>query len=142
MSKPIALQLYSVREALAQDWLGTLARVAEIGYVGVETAGFDAAGGVTGTVSFDPANPAATTGKIVVATSSLTVANAMMGDHTLFASTKGIEKLWEISQQLLTHPPEVYPYAPGSWGPRTPMNELIAPRTWRLPFERQWRGPK
>ncbi len=39
------------------------------------------AAGVTGTVSFDPANPAATSGKIVVATSSLTVANAMMGDH-------------------------------------------------------------
>ena len=68
--------------------------------------------------------------------------DAMMGDHTLFASTKGIEKLWEISQQMLTNPPEVYPYAPGSWGPRTPMNELIAPRTWRLPFERKWRGPK
>jgi polyisoprenoid-binding protein YceI len=39
------------------------------------------AGGVTGTVSFDPANPAATTGKIVVATSSLTVSNSMMTDH-------------------------------------------------------------
>ncbi len=68
--------------------------------------------------------------------------DAMMGDHTLFASSKGIEKLWEISQQLLDHPPEVYPYPAGSWGPRTPMNELIAPRTWRLPFERKWRGPK
>ncbi len=39
------------------------------------------AGGVTGTVSFDPANPAATTGKIVVATASLTVSNSMMTDH-------------------------------------------------------------
>ncbi|AOS43076.1 hypothetical protein Verru16b_00116 [Lacunisphaera limnophila] len=39
------------------------------------------AGGVTGTVSFDAANPAATTGKIVVATASLTVSNAMMTDH-------------------------------------------------------------
>lgn len=39
------------------------------------------ASGVTGTVSFDPANPAATTGKIVVATNSLTVSNAMMTDH-------------------------------------------------------------
>ncbi|MBJ7455099.1 MAG: glucose-6-phosphate dehydrogenase [Thermoleophilia bacterium] len=68
--------------------------------------------------------------------------DAMMGDHTLFASSRGIEKLWEISQQLLDHPPEVYPYPVGSWGPRTPMNELIAPRTWRLPFERKWRGPK
>ncbi len=39
------------------------------------------AGGVTGTVTFDAANPAATTGKIVVATNSLTVSNAMMTDH-------------------------------------------------------------
>jgi len=39
------------------------------------------AGGVTGSVSFDPANPGATTGRIVVATSSLTVSNAMMTDH-------------------------------------------------------------
>jgi polyisoprenoid-binding protein YceI len=39
------------------------------------------AAGVTGTVLFDPAAPAATTGKIVVATSSLTVANSMMSDH-------------------------------------------------------------
>ena len=67
--------------------------------------------------------------------------DAMMGDHTLFASTKGIERLWEVSQQLLDHPPEVFPYASGSWGPAAPMNELIAPTTWRLPFERKWRGP-
>lgn len=39
------------------------------------------AGGVTGTVVFDAANPAATTGRIVVATNSLTVSNAMMTDH-------------------------------------------------------------
>jgi polyisoprenoid-binding protein YceI len=39
------------------------------------------ANGITGSVSFDPANPAATTGKIVVATNSLTVSNAMMTDH-------------------------------------------------------------
>lgn len=39
------------------------------------------ASGVTGTVSFDAANPGATTGKIVVATNSLTVTNSMMTDH-------------------------------------------------------------
>lgn len=39
------------------------------------------ANGVTGTVSFDAANPAATTGKIVVATNTLTVTNAMMTEH-------------------------------------------------------------
>ena len=37
--------------------------------------------GIAGTVSFDPANPAATTGKITLATSSLTVGNPMMKDH-------------------------------------------------------------
>jgi len=37
--------------------------------------------GISGTVSFDPANPAATTGRIVLGASSLTVGNAMMKDH-------------------------------------------------------------
>lgn len=37
--------------------------------------------GISGTVTFDPANPGATTGKIVLAVSSLTVGNAMMKDH-------------------------------------------------------------
>jgi sugar phosphate isomerase/epimerase len=40
MAKPIALQLYTVRDALAQDWIGTLEQIAEAGYLGVETAGF------------------------------------------------------------------------------------------------------
>ncbi len=37
---PISLQLYTVRDALAADWEGTLEKVAEMGFVGVETAGF------------------------------------------------------------------------------------------------------
>ncbi len=36
---PLALQLYTLREQLAQDFAGTLGQVARIGYVGVETAG-------------------------------------------------------------------------------------------------------
>jgi len=39
------------------------------------------ASGITGTVLFDPANPAATKGKIVVAADSLTVPNSMMKEH-------------------------------------------------------------
>ncbi|HRJ46779.1 MAG TPA: YceI family protein [Opitutaceae bacterium] len=39
------------------------------------------AGGVSGAVSFDPANPAATTGRIVVAANSLKVSNTMMTEH-------------------------------------------------------------
>ena len=40
MSPPIALQLYTLREALARDFAGTIRQVAAPGYVGVETAGF------------------------------------------------------------------------------------------------------
>jgi len=39
--------------------------------------------GVSGTVSFDPAKPAATTGKIVLSTSSLHVDNPVMKKHML-----------------------------------------------------------
>ena len=65
--------------------------------------------------------------------------DAMVGDHTLFNTAEGIERLWEVSTPLLENPPPALPYARGSWGPAG-INELIAPRTWRLPFERRWRG--
>ena len=39
-----------------------------------------------------------------------------------------------------TRPP-VRPYAQGTWGPNQ-IHQLIAPYTWRLPFERQWRDRK
>jgi len=38
MIRPIALQLYTLREQMARDFEGTLRRVAEMGYAGVETA--------------------------------------------------------------------------------------------------------
>jgi sugar phosphate isomerase/epimerase len=37
---PVTLQLYTLRDDLAQDFAGTIAKVAEIGYAGVELAGF------------------------------------------------------------------------------------------------------
>lgn len=40
MALPIGLQLYTLREALAADFEGVVRRVAEIGYVAVEPAGF------------------------------------------------------------------------------------------------------
>ena len=40
MPAPIALQLYTLREAAARDFEGTVRTVAEIGYLGVEPAGF------------------------------------------------------------------------------------------------------
>jgi glucose-6-phosphate 1-dehydrogenase len=65
--------------------------------------------------------------------------DAMLGDHTLFNTAEGIERLWEVSTPLLEDPPPVQPYDKGSWGPEA-INELVAPRRWRLPFERRWRG--
>lgn len=38
--KPISLQLYTVRDACAEDFPGTVRRVAEIGYKGVEYSGY------------------------------------------------------------------------------------------------------
>jgi glucose-6-phosphate 1-dehydrogenase len=65
--------------------------------------------------------------------------DAMVGDHTLFNTAEGIERLWELSTPLLENPEPVQPYPKGSWGPAA-INELIEPRSWRLPFERQWRA--
>lgn len=39
MTPPIGLQLYSVRDALSGDFEGVIRRIAQMGYVGVETAG-------------------------------------------------------------------------------------------------------
>ena len=66
------------------------------------------------------------------------ILDAMRGDHTLFTTAEGIERLWEISTPLLEAPPPVRLYAPGSWGPKS-IHQLVAPHAWRLPFERAWR---
>jgi len=68
------------------------------------------------------------------------ILDAMRGDHTLFNTAEGIERLWQVSTPLLEAPPPVRLYAPGSWGPNA-IHQLVAPRAWRLPFERVWRDP-
>ena len=68
------------------------------------------------------------------------ILDAMRGDHTLFTTAEGIERLWEVSASLLDNPPPVSLYQPGSWGPKS-IHQLIAPHAWRLPFERAWRNP-
>ncbi len=69
------------------------------------------------------------------------ILDAMHGDHTLFTTSEGIERLWEVSAPLISDPPPVRGYEPGSWGPNA-IHQLIAPRAWRLPFERVWRAKK
>ncbi len=66
------------------------------------------------------------------------ILDAVKGNHTLFNTAAGLERLWEISEPLLEHPPPVRSYDPGSWGPNQ-IHQLVAPFSWRLPFERKWR---
>jgi glucose-6-phosphate 1-dehydrogenase len=68
------------------------------------------------------------------------IRDAMAGDHTLFTTADGIERLWEVSAPLLESPPPVEIYPSHSWGPQS-IHDLIGPDDrWRLPFARRWRG--
>jgi glucose-6-phosphate 1-dehydrogenase len=58
--------------------------------------------------------------------------DAMMGDQTLFTDAEGIERLWQLSEPLLEHPPRLQRYPEGSWGPKS-AERLVAPRRWCLP---------
>jgi len=55
------------------------------------------ASGISGTVSFDPENPAATAGKITVAAESLTVPNPLQKEHLHGANWLDVAKYPEIS---------------------------------------------
>ncbi len=44
------------------------------------------------------------------------ILDAMRGDHTLFTTAEGIERLWQVSTPLLEAPPPVRLYPPGPGG--------------------------
>ncbi len=54
------------------------------------------ASGITGKVQFDPANPAAAKGKIVVASASLNVSNPMMKEHLHSAKWLDVARFPEV----------------------------------------------
>ena len=58
------------------------------------------ASGISGSVTFDPASPAGTKGKIVVAATSLIVPNAMMKDHLHGSQWIDVAKYPEITFEL------------------------------------------
>lgn len=45
------------------------------------------------------------------------LADALEGDHRLFARADGVEEAWTVFDEVLSDPGRVYPYDPGSWGP-------------------------
>jgi len=57
--------------------------------------------------------------------------DVLLGDRSLFTRPDGLAAVWEVAGPLLSSPPPVVPYAPGSWGP-APAGDLIAPGSWLL----------
>ncbi len=57
--------------------------------------------------------------------------DVLLGDRSLFTRPDGLAAVWEVAEPLLSHPPQVAPYKPGSWGPAE-ARELIAPGRWLL----------
>ena len=55
----------------------------------------------------------------------------LLGDRSLFTRPDGLAAVWRVASPLLTRPPRVLPYAPGSWGPGAAC-DLITPGSWLL----------
>ena len=57
--------------------------------------------------------------------------DVLRGDRSLFTRPDGLAAVWEVAAPLLSSPPLVNSYAPGSWGP-VQARELVAPGHWLL----------
>jgi len=57
--------------------------------------------------------------------------DVLIGDRSLFTRPDGLAAVWKMAEPLLTDPPKVASYRPGSWGPAA-ARKLIAPDRWLL----------
>jgi glucose-6-phosphate 1-dehydrogenase len=57
--------------------------------------------------------------------------DVLVGDRSLFTRPDGLAAVWDVAEPLLSRPPQVRPYAPGSWGPAE-ARDLVAPGHWLL----------
>jgi glucose-6-phosphate 1-dehydrogenase len=57
--------------------------------------------------------------------------DVLLGDRSLFTRPDGLAAVWDAAEPLLTSPPQLCSYAPGSWGPAE-ARDLIAPGSWLL----------
>lgn len=57
--------------------------------------------------------------------------DVLLGDRALFTRPDGLAAVWQVAEPLLSNPPQIRPYAPGSWGPAE-ARDLIAPGRWLL----------
>src|SRR4029079_363624 len=59
---------------------------------------------------------------------------ALRGDASLYSRMDLLEETWRIVQPLLDDPPEVQPYAKGSWGPPGAERLVEGWPNWREPW--------
>jgi glucose-6-phosphate 1-dehydrogenase len=57
--------------------------------------------------------------------------DTLIGDRSLFTRPDGLAAVWKVAGPLLSNPPKIASYAPGSWGPAS-ARKLIAPGRWLL----------
>ena len=57
--------------------------------------------------------------------------DALIGDRSLYTRPDGLAAAWKVIDPLLSSPPRIASYAPGSWGPAQ-ARKLIAPGRWLL----------
>ena len=57
--------------------------------------------------------------------------DVLLGDRSLFTRPDGLAAVWDVAEPLLSRPPGVHSYPPGSWGPAQ-ARELVAPGRWLL----------
>jgi glucose-6-phosphate 1-dehydrogenase len=59
---------------------------------------------------------------------------AMNGDSKRFARQDSVEETWRVMQPLISAPPPVHPYAPGSWGPEAADRLVASNGRWYGPW--------
>ncbi len=62
------------------------------------------------------------------------LADALRGDHLLFATEAAVEAEWRIVEPVLGDVTPLYEYDPGTWGPREVERRIVPPIGWRNPL--------
>ncbi len=57
--------------------------------------------------------------------------DVLLGDRSLFTRPDGLAAVWDVAEPLLSTPPAVSAYPPGSWGPAQ-ARDLVTPGHWLL----------
>ena len=57
--------------------------------------------------------------------------DVLLGDRSLFTRPDGLAAVWDVAGPILSGPPRLQSYAPGSWGPAA-ARDLVAPGKWIL----------